>query len=108
MKVCKNRMERLTPLLSEGVNILHESALHITVQQPPIANLEHPCALSTITTADGIIYSAECRMMFPIGDWRLLIAELQLGFFKYVITLSEEGACAQQAGWSGMQKRCKL
>src|SRR5437867_2556671 len=52
-------------------------------QHSPIANLEHPCALSlAISSCRKVIDKADCRRMFQIGDRRMLVAYFRTEFVR--------------------------
>src|SRR5436309_14301146 len=70
------------PLLCDFAQQIGEKS-HIRNQHSPIANLEHPSALSlAICYARKVIDKADCIGMFQIGDRRMLIAYFRTEFVQ--------------------------
>src|SRR5436309_8238648 len=70
------------PLLCDFAQQIGEKS-HIRNQHSPIANLEHPSALSlAIRYARKVIDKADCIRMFQIGDRRMLIAYFRTEFVQ--------------------------
>jgi len=72
----------LIPLLCDCAQQIGEKS-QIRNQHSPIANLEHPSALSlSIRYARKVIDKADCIRMFQIGDRRMLIAYFRTEFVQ--------------------------